>query len=317
MDKNKILKVLKWLWVIAVVVFVSVYFYKHLPEEIQYLKTIRIINIFLSVLFLFFGKLLVVEMARQSVERSGWSPSFKQMFPIVTISQLGKYVPGGIWHFAARINSYKENSLSNKLTAKVIVLENIWLLSGAFVFGLFMLALNPPTDYIYSLIKIKPSATFWLILKILLPIFWVTGLIVLEKLFPAENGTNPIKRIIVIVLIQMGIWAAFGSSFYFVFQGIGFESFWLIIGGYALSWVVGYLVIFAPGGIGVRELVLVALFAGLMPTGQIAIYSVVHRLIYTILEVGLGGIGFLVQRGLYGRVKMRLDKTDPWYKSQN
>ncbi|MDM7972636.1 MAG: UPF0104 family protein, partial [candidate division Zixibacteria bacterium] len=85
-------------------------------------------------------------------------------------------------------------------------------------------------------------------------------------------------------------------------------SFWLILGGYALSWVAGYVVIFAPGGIGVREFVLVALFASLLPTGQIAIYSVVHRLIYTFVEVGLGGLGFLAQRAALRR---RSEAADP------
>jgi uncharacterized membrane protein YbhN (UPF0104 family) len=294
--KNKILKIAKWLWAVAVVVFVGVYFFQHLPEEIEYLNTIRIPNVIFSVLLLVLGKLAVVELARQSVKRGNWTPSYLQMFSIVTISQLGKYIPGGIWHFAARINSYKENSLSNKKTAKVMILENIWLVSGAIVFAFFMLTLQPPTNLIYSLTKFYISPTFWLILRVALPLLWVIGLVILEKLFPVEGHSNPVKRILILLLVQTVIWAAMGSSFFLVFQEIGLENYWLILGGYTLSWVAGYIVIFAPGGIGVREFVLVALFAGLLPTGQIAIYSVVHRLIYTFVEVGLGGIGFLLQK---------------------
>ena len=60
------------------------------------------------------------------------------MFTIFTVSQLGKYIPGSIWHFAARINAYKENALSNKKTAQVMLIENIWLVTGAGAFGSIM-----------------------------------------------------------------------------------------------------------------------------------------------------------------------------------
>lgn len=298
----------KWAWVIAVIVFVGIYFHKHLPEEMEYLKSIRMGNILLSVGLLIIGKLAVVELARQSVKRGGWAPGYGQMFSIVTISQLGKYIPGGVWHFAARISSYKENELSNKKTAKVMVLENLWLVSGALVFGLFMVTLQPPSDYLYSLLHVKTPAGAWTALTIALPVLWLVGLIALERIFTGTLDASSLRQIAWIAAVQLVIWGAMGSSFFFVFQDIGFSSFWLILGGYALSWVAGYVVIFAPGGIGVREFVLVALFASLLPTGQIAIYSVVHRLIYTFVEVGLGGLGFLAQRAALRR---RSEAADP------
>ena len=307
MIKKKILTIAKWVWVIAVVVFIGIFFIQHLPEEIEYLKTIQLPNLFLAILLLLLGKLAVVELARQSVKRANWTPTYLQMLSIVAISQLGKYVPGGIWHIAARINSYKENSLSNKKTAKVMVLENIWLVSGGIVFAFFMLALDPPAAQIYSITKINLASTFWLVLRISLPLLWIIGLFILEKLFPMEHGSNVIKRILLLIIIQAVIWLTMGSSFYLVFQETGFENYWLILGGYTLSWAAGYLVIFAPGGIGVREFVLVVLFSGLIPTDQIAIYSIVDRLIYTVVEVGLGGIGYLLQRIPPAKIKAETD----------
>jgi hypothetical protein len=54
-----------------------------------------------------------------------------------------------------------------------------------------------------------------------------------------------------------------------------------------------------PSGLGVREAVLVALFSTIVPTEQIAAYSIVHRLLYTFVEVSLGLIGFFVQRKMF------------------
>jgi uncharacterized membrane protein YbhN (UPF0104 family) len=53
---------------------------------------------------------------------------------------------------------------------------------------------------------------------------------------------------------------------------------------------------FAPGGIGVREAVQVFIFSPIAAPEQIAIISIVHRMLYTITEVILGLIGFFVAR---------------------
>lgn len=295
MNKNNILRALKWIWVIAVLIFVGIYFYKNLPEGIEYMKSIQIKNIIWSVLLMIIGKMAVIELARKSVSRAGWTPSYTHMLSVVTISQLGKYIPGGVWHFAARVNAYKENSLSYKKTAKVMVIENIWLVSGALFFGLFMLMLQSPANHFYSIIKIDLPSYFWRGFTFALPVFWVITLLILERFFPSEERDNALKRVILLMLTQIVIWSAIGSSFFFVFQDIGSANYFFIVGGYALSWVAGYVIIFAPGGIGIREFVLVALFSSFMPTSQIAIYTVVHRLIYTFVEVLMGGVGFFLK----------------------
>ena len=70
----------------------------------------------------------------------------------------------------------------------------------------------------------------------------------------------------------------------------------MILGGYALSWIAGYLVIFAPGGIGVRETVQVFLFSTISTPQQVVIISLMHRMVYTIVEVLLGLVGYLLTK---------------------
>jgi hypothetical protein len=53
---------------------------------------------------------------------------------------------------------------------------------------------------------------------------------------------------------------------------------------------------FAPGGIGIREAVQVIFFSPIATPEQIAIISIVHRMLYTVIEVILGLIGFLIVR---------------------
>ena len=53
----------------------------------------------------------------------------------------------------------------------------------------------------------------------------------------------------------------------------------LIISGYVIAWVLGFVVPGAPGGIGVRELVITLLLSGVMGEGLVVTLSITHRLI--------------------------------------
>jgi hypothetical protein len=55
---------------------------------------------------------------------------------------LGKYLPGGIWHFAGKFGIYKVMGISTKATTQAIIYENIWLLSSATIVGFFTLLIS-------------------------------------------------------------------------------------------------------------------------------------------------------------------------------
>ncbi len=298
MKNNKIINYIKWLWLAAVVIFIGYYFYKHLPQEILYFKTINIGRLLLAALLIAIAKMFLVDMARQSLNSDKWRPSYLRMFSIVTVTQLGKYIPGSIWHFAARISSYKENELSNKKTAKAMILENIWLVFGALCFGLLMLTIQPPVDILAEKLNVSLPELVWKIAPLVILLVWLVGLVVLDKILYDKSKNFSARRLLQLIVVQFCTWAALGSSFFLIFNGMGFSHYPLIIGGYAVSWMLGYVVIFAPSGLGIREAVLVALFSTIVPTEQIAAYSIVHRLLYTLVEVTLGLIGFLIQRKL-------------------
>lgn len=311
MKNNKILQYLKWLWIVAVVVFVGYYFYKHLPEVTGYLKEMEWFRLVGALVLILISKLFFVEMARQSVTRDTWKPSYIQMFSIVTVSQLGKYIPGSIWQFAARVSSYKENALSNKKTAKVMIMENAWLVSGALAFGLLMLSIQPPFDLFKGLIQFEIPALVWKILPFILFLIWVGGLLLLDAIFPAESKKFSFKRTAWLIIAQTCSWASIGFSFFLIFSNLSSHYLLQIIGGYAISWIAGFIFIFAPSGIGVREFVLVTLFSSFLPAEQIAAFSVVHRLIYTIADVLLGTGGFALQKKFATAEKAMQEATQP------
>ncbi len=127
-------------------------------------------------------------------------------------------------------------------------------------------------------------------------IAWIVGLIIIDRRYPIKRSISLPGRIALLIVLQVGIWLTLGGSYFLLFQTAGKENIWLVMGGYALSWVAGYVVPFAPGGIGIREAVQVFIFSPIGSPEQVAIISIVHRMLYTITEVILGLIGFLIAR---------------------
>jgi uncharacterized membrane protein YbhN (UPF0104 family) len=66
---------------------------------------------------------------------------------------------------------------------------------------------------------------------------------------------------------------------------------------YIFASVVGLLAIFVPGGIGIREAVIVAFASVYFPIEQAIVLSLVARLYATIADLGVGGVYLILNKG--------------------
>lgn len=85
-------------------------------------------------------------------------------------------------------------------------------------------------------------------------------------------------------------WVFLGISFGFVLPGFSASTSLFYVSIYAFGWIAGYVAIFAPGGIGIRETVLVWLLGSLIAPDLAIVYSSVHRFVFIIGEIILGGV---------------------------
>jgi uncharacterized membrane protein YbhN (UPF0104 family) len=66
-----------------------------------------------------------------------------------------------------------------------------------------------------------------------------------------------------------------------------------------LGYTISYLVLFAPGGLGVREIVFQKTMQNyVIPSAMSAVAVVVMRIIQTITELSAAGVGMLILRRL-------------------
>jgi uncharacterized membrane protein YbhN (UPF0104 family) len=214
-------------------------------------------------------------------------------------SQLGKYLPGKVWLIIGRFYLYDSKGRGRQEISLALYFETVTLLMAAGLISLITLA--PMGTH-----GILPRGEWIPILFLALGLFClILHPRVLEKIInPALNllGKDPLRLsisypdILWMLLLNCLNWGVGGLGFYFFIDSIfpvtpGTLLF--LTGALALASTLGVLAVFAPGGLGVREGVLVYLLSHIMPEGVSVVLSILTRLWMTVIELGLVGMIYL------------------------
>jgi glycosyltransferase 2 family protein len=227
----------------------------------------------------------------------GWdsAPSFWRSARIWSISNFGKYVPGKVWSIGALSMLAGREGVSGVAAAGAAILGTllnigtgfgIVALSGARVLGV-----------------IRP----WMqTVAIIAAVGFVVGVLMLPRLLPPvvswiarRRGTKPIDRHLstrtlwLVTGVNALAWVGYGLAFAAFAHGVtpaiaGAPA--AFITAYTASYLWGYLVLVAPGGLGVREVVLAAMLValGMATAPEAAVLALASRVWITILEIGPG-----------------------------
>lgn len=283
MKIKKLIEYSKWLWIAIVIAAVGYYLvtkWESLGETIRQLSPIRIL---LSVFLIILAKLLLAVISKLSIEKEGHELPYLEVFRIVSFTHLAKYIPGGIWHFVGRFNAYHERDMKIKSSTRALVHENLWLLSGAFFTGAIFGLLSSQGQEMLAEMGLGIPIS---VLLIGVSMIWTLLLIVYEKLMPAAKSI----RFYYLFVTSLLAWVLLGLSFGMILPGFSGGTSMYYIAIYAFGWIAGYVAIFAPGGIGIRETVLVWLLGGIIDPELAIVYSSVHRFVFIIAEIILGGV---------------------------
>jgi len=161
-------------------------------------------------------------------------------------TQLAKYVPGNIFHFASRQLLGQSKGIKAVLLAKVLVFEHL-LLSVIAVLAAVLLLPN----FIHFINQTQAFAAYcfiFLLLIFMVNYIWsihIARAFIYQGIFIIISGL--IFANILALLTEQNFWALPNLN--------------IVISGYVLAWLFGMLMPGAPAGIGVREL-LISLFLG-------------------------------------------------------
>ncbi|MEK7710401.1 MAG: lysylphosphatidylglycerol synthase transmembrane domain-containing protein [Planctomycetota bacterium] len=229
-------------------------------------------------------------------------PSWWELFRAYCIGTLGKYIPGKAMVVVIRTGMIPKGSVGRFPVALSVFFET----TTAMMMGCAVACL--------CLAPIVPGAwVFWggagavaaAIIVGLSPPFFTRAI----KLASLPFAVSPISREAVaewfaalrrpIVLYSAAGWVLFGASFWAVMYGMGaacatFEDFAFLTGVTALATAGGFFFVFLPSGIGIRELIIIQLLASRYGQSQAVIASLLLRTVWTLAEVALAGVFYLM-----------------------
>jgi uncharacterized membrane protein YbhN (UPF0104 family) len=106
------------------------------------------------------------------------------------------------------------------------------------------------------------------------------------------------------------VWLLLGASFWLCARGllaVPAHDLAYYMGAFAVAWLAGLAAIYAPGGLGVREAVLVALLGGRIGAANALVVAAASRLILILVDVLLAAVAAVVKR----RDRSPVDAVDP------
>jgi len=292
-DKRSIKKTLSFIISIVICFFIARYAQTSLAQihkqDLSINWVMIIISFFWGILGFFLyslGWFFLLRMHDHTVR-------FGEVNYLLTKGNLGKYIPGRIWQFLGRLYLFNGMGISKGKIMMMAVVEQYYLiLSALMIFCItFFLSGDAFPSAFVSQFNIP---------VIICIIFGVIGLHpkvfallseFLQKITKKDylQMTMTWMHSIFLFMLYSFYWMSAGLSVLFLIKGgimIPPQYLLFIIGSNAISYVIGYLALITPNGLGIREGILTYLLELFMIKGMGAAVSLLSRFLLIIQEVG-------------------------------
>ncbi len=287
---NNLFDKLKYLWILAIIYFIIKYLYENYELVLNTINYIPIFNLFIASLCILISKFLLSYVSLLSTYYFNKKISYTKMFKIYNTSQLAKYIPGSIWQFVGKSTAYSIEGLEKNTILKSIFIEMLWIISSATIFGVFLISINS-TYLTFELVE-KSLSNYYIFYLFLFLLFILIFLFKYKEIksFISIIFTNYAINI-KILLVLLTIWCLLGLSFIITLipylENTSASTILYIIGLYSFAYSIGFLIPFAPAGIGIRESILALGISSLLLSTDAWILASLNRVIYIIVELSI------------------------------
>ena len=206
------------------------------------------------------------------------------------IANLYKYLPGSVMYVLGRNRLALEiTGLTHVRVAGATVLEGMFIalaataISGLFIYNYFIYFANQIGPIIWAAIGLLT-----LILAIGAIFFrkrLTAGLVAFREGAKGFNFKAMARLMGSCVLIMLVLGSSFVALLIILGQPIAWHQVTTLIGLYVLSWLMGFITPGAPGGLGVREAVILMVMGGVMYEGLLVYAVITHRILTIIGDV--------------------------------
>jgi len=297
---------LKSIFFISSLLYFCIYFFDNIDQISFDINLERNgINLFLSFLFCVLSIYLNAYAWKYIVKWFGKEFKSNNLVSFYVLTNILKYVPGGVWHFVERFNFIKKIS-NPQIALYSTLIEPYFMLSGSFLLASLGLIFSPIYFFLIFPLVFLNRKLIYLVLKIIGSlkgkVFEVLRLPNYKDQF--EERINIISFFPTKALfLEIGFVLSKFIGFYICLNTFYASNtlniiFLLVI--FSLSWSLGLVVPAAPGGVGVFEACLLLFVGKSIPQNIIIISLVYFRVISTSADLFLS-LPFLIRK-LYKRI---------------
>lgn len=216
------------------------------------------------------------------------------------VANIGKYIPGKLFLIAGRVELARRLGVRPAVSLSASMLEHIMMLVAAGPFLLWALLrgfqVGSDTLWVVAAVAVIPAVAF--VVRPFLLVASVNSLLRVMKQPPLAADIGPGDSARLLVLYFTG-WLAYGASGLFLLGALGLGSAVPLVDGaaaFVAAWMLGFLSLVTPGGVGVREGVLVLLLGSTVPAPEAIMVALVARLSWTLVEMAGVVLGVVLSR---------------------
>jgi len=258
------------------------------------------INLFLSFLFCILSIYLNAYAWKYIVSWFGKEFKSNNLVSFYVLTNILKYVPGGIWHFVERFNFIQKIS-NPKIAFYSTLIEPYFMLSGSFLLASLGLIFSPIYFFLIFPLVFLNRKLIYLVLKrigsLKGKVFEVLRLPNSKDQF--EERINlvsffPTKALIFEIGFVLSKFIGFYICLNTFYASNSLNIIFLLV-IFSLSWSLGLVVPAAPGGVGVFEACILLFIGKSIPQNIILISLIYFRVISTSADLLLS-LPFLISR---------------------
>jgi hypothetical protein len=231
------------------------------------------------------------------------------------LSNLMRYIPGNIWQFLGMVELAADDGVSRLTTFASIALHQALSTAVGIVLAALYFALAGQGAWLDAVRPFLLLVPLGLLLCHPRLLEWTLNRLLLVLKRPAIQVTLTWRQIGLVLVGYAGVWLVMGSGFALLAAAITPitpQQFAALVATWAAAYVIGYLSLLTPGGLGVREGVMILLLAPLFPAPVPTMIALAARLWMIIGEVAGAAIALVARN----RDRQTLQAATPALRSE-
>lgn len=247
-------------------------------------------------------RVLLLDIAHRDVTDVRDRLGYTESTAVYSASQLGKYVPGSVWPVVAQMSLARRHGIARLSIVAAFVTQMLLLVVTAVVIAAVTLPWVDAEELRtrWWLLVVAPAVCLVLVPRVQRWLVALAGRVLRRQLVVGFPGLRAMAGA---VAASAATYVLFGVHVAVLAGPISPDGSVRVlvqsIGAFALAWAAGFVVIIAPAGLGVREVVLKLTMGSVLTSANATALAVLSRtsLVLADLVLGVAGIAFVAAGG--------------------